>query len=289
MQHSEVAAVFTQPDRPAGRGRKLRYSPIKLAALELGMTVSQPEFMRGPQAHAILASCTPDFMVVAAYGQLLPQSILDIPKYGCLNIHASLLPRWRGAAPIQRAILNGDRELGVTIMQMSAGLDSGDMLHKAAIQASSDETAADVHARLAEMGAISLQEVLNQHQAGKLNPVKQDETQATYARKLDKSEAEIQWGQDAQSLHRMIRAFNSWPVAYTHYLGNMLRIWKALPMAASHNEIPGRIVASSRQGIDVATGAGLLRVEELQLAGRTRLKAAEFANAHSLEGLMLPN
>ncbi len=232
LDQHQVVAVYTQPDRPAGRGRKLTPSPIKHLALEHGIPVEQPERLKPPEVQARLRAYAPDVMVVAAYGLILPRAVLEIPKHGCLNIHASLLPRWRGAAPIQRAILAGDAETGVTLMQMAAGLDTGDMLLKAVTPIGPGDTAQELHDRLAEQGAQLLLDCLEDLQAGRLRPEPQDEALATYAEKLSKAEAELDWFLSAAVLDRQVRAFNPWPGCYTRWREKQLKIIEALPLAA---------------------------------------------------------
>ena len=283
-----VVAVYTQPDRPAGRGRKLRPSPVKALAQAHDLPVEQPVRLKGSETLERLAGYAPDVMVVAAYGLILPQRVLALPAHGCLNIHASLLPRWRGAAPIQRALLAGDTETGVTIMQMAPGLDTGAMLLKRACSIRDTETAASLHERLATLGAEALLATLEQLVAGELQPEPQDEAAACYAAKLDKAEAALDWREPAVVLARQVRGFNPWPIAYTYYQGQPLRIWAATPLAADAEAAarqPGEIVAATAAGIDVATGQGILRITELQLPGGKPLAAGQFLNARSLAGV----
>ncbi|MEN8129048.1 MAG: methionyl-tRNA formyltransferase [Pseudomonadota bacterium] len=285
----EVLAVLTQPDRPAGRGRKLHQSPIKRFAQQQDIPVYQPKSLKGNEIVKLLRAMGAELMVVAAYGLILPQTVLDIPRLGCVNIHASILPRWRGAAPIQRAILAGDTQTGITIMQMSAGLDSGDILLQRRCPILLTDTAQSLHDRLTELGAELIAAALEGLAEGRLTPQRQDESQVNYAKKLEKSEAEINWSQSADELSRKVHAFNPWPVAYTAYEGNRLRIWEAEVVSATQDAPPGGVIAATRDGIDVVTGAGVLRILSLQVPGGRRIRAADFINAHQIAGIRLPS
>lgn len=278
----DICAVYTQPDRPAGRGRRLSASAVKSHAA--GLPIYQPASLRDRAAQTQLAALKPDLMVVVAYGLLLPQAVLTIPRLGCINVHASLLPRWRGAAPIQRALLAGDRESGITLMQMDQGLDTGPILTQAACPITDSMTSGQLHDRLAWLGAQALVQLLPNFAAGKVIPQPQDHALATYAPKVEKLEAELDWPQSAGELKRRILAFNPWPVAQTHVADQVLRIWRAeIQNGCVTTAKPGYVIQEERAGIDVATGAGVLRLTELQLPGKRRLTAAEFINAHSLK------
>lgn len=278
-----VIAVYTQPDRPAGRGRKLQASPVKKLALENNIPVFQPESLKDKEEQQKLANLNADIMIVAAYGLILPQAVLDIPRLGCLNIHASLLPRWRGAAPIQRAILAGDKESGITIMQMNAGLDTGDMLSKTSCSITEEDSGGSLHDRLAELGAESLLTTLDDLVAGEITPEVQDDNHATYARKLEKQEAQLNWQQSAQQLYNQVRAFNPWPVAFFVVDDKTVRVWQSevVKEVTNAGNLPGTIINTNKKGIDVACGEGVLRLLQLQPPGKKPMDAASFLNGHS--------
>jgi methionyl-tRNA formyltransferase len=283
----EVVAVYTQPDRPAGRGQSVTASPVKLRALELGLPVEQPATMRSPGAAERLQALGPDLMVVAAYGLILPREILAVPRLGCWNIHASLLPRWRGAAPIQRAVLAGDTQTGITIMQMDAGLDTGPMLLAMATQIGERETAGELHDRLATLGAEALVAALGEWESGQLASRQQPAEGVTYAAKIRKDEALIDWTSPALAIDRQARAFNPWPVAETRWDGRQLRVWSAEPLGCDEDAEPGRVIEASDGRLVVATGDGALSLTRVQLSGRRSVTAAEFLNAHSMAGARL--
>jgi methionyl-tRNA formyltransferase len=277
---AEVVAVYTQPDRPAGRGRKLTPSPVKQAALAAGIPVEQPESLKSDDARATLAAYAPDLMVVVAYGLILPRKVLAIPRLGCWNVHASLLPRWRGAAPIQRAILAGDAESGVDLMQMEAGLDTGPVLLERRTPISHDDTGGSLHDRLAALGADVLTEGLSRVMAGEtLVPKPQPEEGVTYAHKLDKAEARLDFARPALELERQVRAFDPWPVAEGDIHGETLRVWAARAIEGQPGATPGTVLGMTRDGIDVACGEGALRVTALQRAGGKRISATDYVNA----------
>ena len=278
----EILLVLTQPDRPKGRGMQLQASPVKQAALELGLAIAQPASLRHEEAQALLRAQNADVMVVAAYGLILPQAVLDTPAHGCLNIHASLLPRWRGAAPIQRAIEAGDAETGVCIMQMDAGLDTGAVVstHRYAIK--NTDTATDVHDALADLGAHAIVADLQQlQQTGRLNATPQPQAGITYAQKLSKEEAKIDWNESALVIERKIRAFNPVPGAWVEYQNQPLKIWRAEAVAQSGRA--GEVLAISSDGLIVACGEGALNITELQPAGSKRMPVAAFAAGRHIE------
>jgi len=268
----DIPLVLTQPDRPAGRGQKLVASPVKLVALEHGSAVHQPEKLRDSATHAPLIECAPDLLVVAAYGLILPQAVLDIPRQGCINIHASLLPRWRGAAPIQRCIEAGDAETGVTIMQVDAGLDTGAMLLAEALKICAGETAATLHDRLAEQGGRLIVEALRRFDT--LTPMPQPAAGVTYASKIDKAEAAIDWRDSAVEIERRIRAFDPFPGCTARLGDATIKLWRALP--ATGTGMPGEILAVASDGITVACGDAALKLVELQKPGGRRLPSADF-------------
>lgn len=279
-ERGEVVGVWTQPDRPAGRGRQLAPSPVKVEALARQLPVFQPENFRSEAARDQLRALAPDLMVVVAYGLILPQAVLDIPAQGCWNVHASLLPRWRGAAPIQRAIEAGDRETGVCLMQMEKGLDTGPVLLSLATPISDTDTGGALHDRLSTLGAEVLADGLKLLRAG-MRPVPQPQPAdgVTYARKLDKAEARLDWTRPAAELANQVRAFNPWPVAEAELAGERLRIHEAQALAGSPGKAPGTVVAASRDGLDVACGDGVLRLRVVQRDGGRALPVADYLNA----------
>jgi len=275
----QIVGVYSQPDRPAGRGKKLTASPVKQLAVQHHLPVFQPASLRDPQAQAELAALGADVMVVVAYGLLLPKAVLDIPRLGCLNVHGSLLPRWRGAAPIQRSLWAGDRETGVTIMQMDEGLDTGAMLLKASCPIEAADTSASLYEKLAELGPPALLETLEQLQRGEVSEEKQDESQACYAAKLSKQEARLDWQQPAEVLERCVRAFNPWPVAYAEIAGQQVKIWQAEVVALTEPASPGTIIRADSEGILIATGQQGLNLQVLQLPGKKATSARDLLNA----------
>ena len=284
-----IRAVFTKPDRPAGRGRLMQISPVKQRALELAIPVHQPVDFKTPEACETLHALNLDALIVVAYGLILPRAVLSAPRLGCFNIHASLLPRWRGAAPIQRALLAGDPVTGVSIMHMNAGLDTGPLLDMQEIAISPLDTAGSLHDRLAVLGGAMICRTMDTLAAGRAREVPQPQIGQTYAEKISKAEALIDWRQDAAQILRRIRALNPTPVAETRLDGVQLRIWQARiavdePGAAATSAEPGTVIGATPEGIDVACGRGRLRIERLQLAGRKPLAARDFIKAQRLLG-----
>jgi len=278
-QRHEVVAVYTQPDRPAGRGRELTPSPVKREALLRGIEVLQPENFKSAVSKAALRALKPDLMIVVAYGLILPQSVLDIPTYGCWNVHASLLPRWRGAAPIQRAIEAGDAQSGVCLMQMEKGLDTGPVLLAQSLDIGDSETGGQLHDRLSALGAQVLTDGLGLLRAGiRPVPTPQPEAGVTYAHKLDKAEAKLDWSQPAHALADKVRAFNPWPMAEAMVAGERLRLHGAIALEQAHAATPGTLLRASRDGLDVACGAGVLRIRVLQREGGKAITAADYLN-----------
>ncbi len=282
----EVCAVYTQPDRPAGRGRKLTPSPVKALALTAGLSVYQPENFKNAVDLQQLQALDADLMVVVAYGLILPQAVIDAPRLGCINIHGSLLPRWRGAAPIHRAVMAGDTETGVTIMRVIKKLDAGDMLHKEYVAIGAQDTSSDLHDRLSDLGALGLAKVIQQICDNTVVAEVQDEALVTYAHKLEKAEAEIDWTKSAVELDRQIRGLNAWPVAQTLYRGEVMRIWRAMLLENTLNLAAGEVHSDGKH-VDVGTGSGTLRLLEVQLPGGKRMDISAFLNAHSVDGIHL--
>jgi methionyl-tRNA formyltransferase len=282
-----LVAVFTQPDRPSGRGRRLTAGPVKERALALGIPVRQPDTMRDADAREAIASFAPDVMVVVAYGLLLPTDVLALPRFGCLNVHASLLPRWRGAAPIARAILAGDAATGVCIMRMEAGLDTGPVMLARELAIGARTTAGELELRLAEEGGAAIVAALDALDAGTANFTPQDPRLATYAAKLSKAEARLDWREGAAALERRVRALNPRPVAETTLDGAQLRIFESRVVAASPGPVPGTILSAGADGIVVMTGEQGLALTRVQLPGRRAVSAAELANSRPLAGRVL--
>ncbi len=279
----EVVAVYTQPDRPAGRGRQLQMSPVKQAALELGLPVQQPLNFKSEEALDMLRSYEADLMVVVAYGLILPQAVLDTPRLGCWNVHASLLPRWRGAAPIQRAIAAGDTVTGVCLMQMEKGLDTGPVLLQLKTPIGPKDNGGSLHDRLSQLGAEVLRDGLTLARAGmSLQAEAQPEAGVTYARKIEKSEAKLAWGLSAKALADQIRAFNPWPVSETELQGERVRVYQAQILAEDSGKPPGTVLAAGKAGIDIACGQGVLRLLALQRDGGRVQSASEYLNARPL-------
>ena len=277
--HHDVIAVYSQPDRPAGRGKKLKASEVKQLALTHDIPVYQPENFKSDDAKQQLADLNADIMVVVAYGLLLPKAVLETPKLGCINVHGSILPRWRGAAPIQRAIWAGDAETGVTIMQMDEGLDTGDMISIATCPIEAADTSASLYSKLAELGPTALIDTLSTIADGTANPEKQNDELVNYAKKLSKEEANIDWHMPAQQIERNIRAFNPWPICFTQMQGNTVKIYAAELVESAGN--PGEVLAADKTGITVATTEGALKITQLQPQGKKPMSAQDFLNGRA--------
>ncbi|WP_446810306.1 methionyl-tRNA formyltransferase [Methylomonas sp. 2BW1-5-20] len=282
----QVCAVYTQPDRPAGRGRKLTASPVKELAVSANVPIYQPENFKNPEAVAQLATLDADLLIVVAYGLILPQAVLDIPKLGCINVHGSLLPRWRGAAPIHRAVMAGDSKTGITIMKVVKKLDAGDMLYRIECPIEADSTSSDLHDQLAQMGAEGLLKVVEQIAEGTVIAEPQDDTLVTYAHKLEKQEAILDWRHSAIELDRKVRGLNAWPVAQTLYTGQVLRVWRSEVLNKTA-ELPPGTIDCGNHALDVATGDGVLRLLEVQLPGGKRIAGKDFMNAHPSDRVVL--
>ncbi|MFJ5855206.1 methionyl-tRNA formyltransferase [Enterobacter cancerogenus] len=274
-----VVGVFTQPDRPAGRGKKLMPGPVKALAEEHGLPVFQPASLRPEENQQLVADLNADVMVVVAYGLILPKAVLDMPRLGCINVHGSLLPRWRGAAPIQRSLWAGDAETGVTIMKMDVGLDTGDMLYKLSCPITPEDTSATLYDKLAELGPQGLIKTLEQLAEGTAKPEVQDEALVTYAEKLSKDEALLDWALPAAQLERCIRAFNPWPVSWMVIDDQPVKVWKASVLESHVQAAPGTIVEANKQGIQVATAEGILNLESLQPAGKKAMSVQDLLNS----------
>ncbi|CAK1827390.1 methionyl-tRNA formyltransferase [Vibrio crassostreae] len=277
----EVVAVYTQPDRPAGRGKKLTASPVKNIALENNIPVYQPENFKSDEAKQELAELNADIMVVVAYGLLLPQVVLDTPRLGCINVHGSILPRWRGAAPIQRSIWAGDKETGVTIMQMDIGLDTGDMLSIATLPIEATDTSASMYEKLAGLGPDALVECLADIASGKAVAEKQDDELANYAKKLSKEEARINWSDEAAHIERCVRAFNPWPMSHFEAAENSIKVWQSRVADQTSDKPAGTILQADKTGIYVATGQGVLVLEQLQVPGKKAMSVQDILNSRA--------
>ncbi|MFD1426635.1 methionyl-tRNA formyltransferase [Kroppenstedtia sanguinis] len=279
-----VAGVVTQPDRPRGRKRELTPPPVKVAAMELGLPVFQPERLRNPENVRRLLEWKPDLIVTAAYGQILPREILETPRYGCINVHASLLPKYRGGAPIHHALIQGEKETGVTIMYMVEALDAGDMLTRRSIPIQAEDDVGTLHDKLAQVGAELLAETVPALVEGKVKPVSQDDSQATYAPNIRREDERIDWSRSALQLVNQIRGLRPWPVAFTLWKGEPLKIWRAEPASVRETAAPGTVLSQTQEGVLVATGeGGALRILELQPAGKRRMTAAEFSRGRQME------
>lgn len=284
----DILAVVTQPDRPKGRGQQLAPPPVKVLAERHGIPVMQPAKVRAPEFIELIRELAPDLIVVIAFGQILPKALLEVPRHGCINVHASLLPRYRGAAPINWCIINGETEAGVTTMQMDVGLDTGDMLLKKSTPIDPEEDSSSLHDRLAEIGAESLAETLDLLLAGRLVPEKQDDLLSCYAAMLKKEDGLIDWGKGAQEIKNLVRGMTPWPGAFTYLHGKTLKVYRIC--VANGSGAPGTVIRADRQGLEVACGSGSVLLEELQLEGRKRLAATEFLAGYKIEpGVILGN
>ncbi|CCN73812.1 methionyl-tRNA formyltransferase [Vibrio nigripulchritudo] len=277
----EVIAVYTNPDRPAGRGKKLTPSAVKSLALEHDLPVYQPENFKSDEAKQALVDLNADIMVVVAYGMLLPQAVLDTPRLGCINVHGSILPRWRGAAPIQRSVWAGDEEAGVTIMQMDIGLDTGDMLKIATLPIEATDTSTSMYDKLAELGPQALIGCLGDIAVGKAVPVKQNDDEASYAKKLSKEEARINWNDDAAHIERCVRAFNPWPISHFDAADNTIKVWQSRLDNQTTDKPAGTILQADKTGIYVATGNGILVLEQIQVPGKKAMSVQDILNARA--------
>lgn len=275
----EVIAVFTQPDRPAGRGNKLAISPVKILAKAHKISVFQTDTLKTPEIQQQIATLHADIMVVVAYGLILPEAVLILPKLGCINVHGSLLPRWRGAAPIQRACLAGDKKTGITIMQMDTHLDTGDILHQISCNITPEDTSASLYGKLAELGPKALLKTLDDFANHAIQPKKQDNAKATYADKLSKQEAKLNWQLPAKQLSYAVRAFNPWPVSYFEIHGQPIKVWRAHVLSRECGQLPGTIITADKQGIAIATSNGILVVTELQPSGKRIMSAQDLLNS----------
>jgi len=283
----EVVAIYTQPDRPAGRGRKLQVGPVKALALKNNIPVYQPSNLKDEADIAVMKSLNADLMVVVAYGLILSQEVLDIPKLGCINIHGSLLPRWRGAAPINRAVIAGDTETGITIMRVVKQLDAGNMLHKITCKIGKNDTASELHDKMMHLGADGLMQVLESINKGNIAEEVQDESLVTYAHKLDKSESVLNWQNSTLNLGRQVRGLNAWPVAQTQLDGKVMRVWRAEERSDIKSSLPVGTILDDSKHIDVVTGDGILRLIEIQMPGKKRILVSAFLNAHDVAGKKL--
>ena len=286
-QVHEVVGVVTQQDRPKGRGHKMQFTPVKEKAMELNLPVYQPERVKAPEFVQVLRELNPDVIVVIAFGQIVSKEILDLPKYGCINVHASLLPKYRGAAPIQWAVINGDKESGVTTMVMAEGIDTGDMLDKTVVPLSPEETGGSLFDRLSLTGAELIVDTLDKLEKGTAVRIPQKEEEATHVGKITKDLGQIDFQKSAEEIERLVRGLNPWPSAYTKLEGKTLKIWKGEVLEGACNEAPGTILCADKKGIQVATGDGILNILELQAEGKKRMSVRDFLNGYEISASML--